>query len=91
MIFQKILSFFKKYRTTLKNEAIEKFKDDYFEEHYTNCARMHLNKILYLYNRETQETYDDSLNYIKELGLFNPYADSINYLKNMRHISGSKY
>lgn len=90
MIFQKILLRFQKYLELSKHEAIEKLNDKYFEQHYTNCARMHLNKVLNVYNRETQETYDESLDYIKELGLFTPYADSINYLKTMRYISGSK-
>jgi molybdopterin converting factor small subunit len=89
-MFHAILLRFNKYRELTKHEAIEKVKDKYFEQHYTNCARMHLNKVLYVYNRETQETYDESLNYIKELGLFTPYADSIKYLKTMRYISGSK-
>lgn len=70
-----------------RNEETEKLKDDFYDQYYTDCAKKHLNRILVTYNRESQESYNSSLDSIKNIGLFNPCADSINYLKTMRWVS----
>jgi hypothetical protein len=70
-----------------RNEQIEKFKDQYYDHYYTDCAKNHLNKILETYNRKTQHSFDKSLKSVKRIGLYEPCADNIKYLKNMRWIS----
>jgi inhibitor of KinA sporulation pathway (predicted exonuclease) len=78
---------FKKQKDAKLTEEMEKLKDDFHEQYYTNRAKTHLNRILETYNRQSQQTYHTSLNSIKNLGLFNPCADNINYLKHMRWVS----
>lgn len=75
---------------TIKKAKIEKLNDTFYDQYYTNCAKNYLNKILETYNREVQHSFEESLNSIKAIGLFEPHADSLNYLKNMRRVSMMK-
>lgn len=74
-------------KDTRRTEQLEKLKDDFHEHYYTECAKKHINRILDTYNRERQESFQTSLESIKNLGLFNPCADNIKYLKHMRWVS----
>lgn len=74
----------------MRKAEIEKLKDTFYDEYYKNCAKNYLNKILKTYNREVQHSFEESLDSIKAIGLFEPHADSLSYLKNMRHISMMK-
>lgn len=72
-----------------RTEKIEKLNDAFYDKHYTNSAKNHLNKVLEMYNRETQESFEKSLDSVKNIGLYKPCADNINYLKHMRWVSMS--
>lgn len=85
MSILKRLSMFRNNHT--RNEQIEKLKDELYECYYTNAAKNHLNVILETYNRQTQSSFEKSLNNVKSIGLYEPCADSINYLKHMRWVS----
>ncbi len=69
------------------NEHAEEIEDDFYDHYYTNCARIHLNRILTTYNRDPQDSFEKSLNSVKNIGLYEPYADNLNYLKHMRWVS----
>jgi len=85
--FKCLLEALKRHRDIKRNEQIEKLKDKYYDSYYTNNAKNHLNKILESYNRPSQNTYESSLEYIKNIGLYEPCSDNIKYLKNMRWAS----
>lgn len=68
-------------------EQIEKLKDEYYYNHYTDSATKHLNRILKTYNRQTHQSFDKSLSSVRNIGLYEPCADNIKYLKHMRWVS----
>lgn len=81
------LTMCKKMYNIRRNEQLEKLKDKFYDHYYTNSAKNHLNRILETYHRKKQESYDNSLKSIKNIGLYEPCADNINYLKHMRWVS----
>lgn len=87
MSIRRFISKFTDSNKAKRQEQIEKLKDQFYDYHYTNCAKNHLNRLLRTYNRRPQLSFEKSLESVQRVGLYVPYADSINYLKNMRWIS----
>lgn len=85
--FRRLLESFRRQRQIKRSEKIERLKDEYYDVYYTNCAKIHINKVLESYNRPSHNTYQSSLDSLKNIGLYNPCSDNINYLKHMRWAS----
>lgn len=80
-------SMIKKKKDMKEIEKVEKQKDEFCDTFYTNSAKKHLNRILETYNRKPHHSFEQSLNSIKNIGLYDPCADNLNYLKHMRWVS----
>lgn len=82
-----LFSLFKNMNKKKDIEKMEKLRDEYYDNYYTVSATKHLNRVLKTYNRKTHHSFENSLNSIKNIGLFEPCADNLNYLKHMRWVS----